>query len=84
MYESPEGINIKGISDSFLKNEGTTMLKLFTQTHETTHVFHVVGSNYGCQYDGILSQDFWKNHRATINYCDHTITINDVNNYIIH
>jgi len=54
------------------------MLKLFTETHETTHVFHVMGSSFSCQYDGILGQDFWKTYRATINYCDRTITMNDV------
>ena len=78
VYESTEGNNIKGKPYSFLKTEGKTMLKLFTQTHESTHVFHVVGSNFGCQCDGILGQDFWKNHRATINYCDRTVTMKDV------
>jgi len=77
-YESNEGINIKGISSSVLRTEGTTRLKLFTPTHETTHVFHVMGDNFGCQYDGILGQDFWKNNRATINYCDRTITMGEV------
>jgi len=61
-----------------LKTEGTTLLKLFTLTHETMHIFHVMGSNFGCQYDGILGHDFWKNNRATINYCDHTITMDDI------
>ena len=78
IYESTEGISIKGISDSFLKTEGTAMLKLFTETHETTHVFHVMGSGFCCQYDGILGQDFWENYRATINYCDRTISMNEV------
>jgi hypothetical protein len=59
-YESTKGINIKGISDSFQKTEGTTILKLFIATRETTHVFYVVGSKFGCRY-GILGQDFWKN-----------------------
>ena len=77
-YESTKEINIKGISDSFFKTKGTIMLTLLTPTRETTHVFHVVGSNFGCQYDGILGQDFWKLHRVTINYCDRTITMNDV------
>ena len=77
-YDSTKGINIKGISDSFFKTKGTIALTLFTQTHEATHVFHVVGSNFGCQYDGILGQDFWKLHRATINYCDCIITMSDV------
>ena len=78
MDESMEGISIKGISDSFLKTKGTAMLKLFTETHETTHVFHVMGSSFSCQFYGILGQDFWKIYRATINYCDRTITMNDV------
>ena len=37
-----------------------------------------MGNNFSCQYDGILGQDFWKNNRATINYCDRTITMDDV------
>ena len=77
-YESTEGINIKGISNSLLKTEGTARLKLVTPTHETTHVFHVMGINFSCHYDGILGHDFWKNDRATINYCDRTITMDDV------
>ena len=77
-YESTKRINLKGISDLILKTEGTTALKLFTPTHVTTHIFHVVGSDFGCQYDGILGQDFWKRYEATINYCDHTVTMNDV------
>ena len=77
-YEPTKGINVRGISNSLLKTEGTTTLKLFTPTHETTHVFHAMGNNFGCQYDGILGQDFWKNNRATINYCDCTITMDDV------
>lgn len=66
-----------GISDSILKTEGTATLKLFTQTHEPTHVFHVVGSNFGCQYNGILGQDFWKK-QSYHTYCDRTITMSDV------
>ena len=53
-------------------------MKLFTETHETEHIFHVMGSGFSCQYDGILGQDFWRKYRATINYCDRTITMNDV------
>jgi hypothetical protein len=78
IYESTKKINLKGISDLILKTEGTTALKLLTSTHETIHVFHVVGSDFGCQYDAILGQDFWKKYRATINYCDRTITMSDV------
>jgi len=77
-YESTKGISIKGISSSLLRTEDTTRLKLFTPTHETTHVFHVMGNDFSYQYDGILGQDFWKNNRATINYCDRTITMDEV------
>jgi len=77
-YESTEGISIKGISSSCLRTEGTARLKLFTPTHETTHVFHVMGNDFGYQYDGILGHDFWKTHRSTINYCDRTITMGEV------
>lgn len=76
--ESTKGINIKGIFSSLLRTECTTRLKLFTPTHETTHVFHVMGNDFGCQYYGILGQDFWKNNRDTINYCDRTITMDEV------
>jgi len=77
-YDPTKEINIKGISESFLKTKGTTELTLFTPTHETTHVFHVVGSNFGSQYDGILGLNFWKLHRATIDYCSRIITMSDV------
>ena len=61
-----------------MRTEGTARLKLFTPTHETTHVFHVMGNDFGYQYDGILGHDFWKTHRSTINYCDRTITMGEV------
>jgi len=77
-YASTKGINIKGVSSSLLRTESTTRLKLSTPTHETTHVFHVMGNDFGCQYDGILGQDFWKNNETTINYCDRTITMGQV------
>jgi hypothetical protein len=79
-YESTKGINIKGISDSLLKTEGTTTLRLFTSTHETTHThthtFHILVSDFGCQYDGILGQDFWKDE--TSNYCNCTVTMGEL------
>ena len=77
-HKSTKGINIKEIPSSLLKTEGTTRLKLFTPTHETTHVFNVMGNNFSCPYDGILGHDFWKNNTATINYCDRTIIMDDV------
>jgi hypothetical protein len=37
-------IHIKGISNTVRKTELSVVLKLFTDTYETTHTFHVVGS----------------------------------------
>ena len=65
-YEPTKGINVKGISNSLLRTEGTVMLKLLTLTHETNHLFHVMGEGFDCRYDGILGQDFWKDKGATI------------------
>jgi hypothetical protein len=59
-FEPANGISVKGISDALLRTEGTVLLRLFTLTHETTHLFHVMGENLGCSYGGILGQDFWK------------------------
>lgn len=77
-YRHTEGINVKGISNTLIKTEGTVVLKLLTPTHETTHTFHVMGDSFDCQYDGILGRDFWKDKNATINYCDRTITMGKV------
>jgi hypothetical protein len=39
----PENIvEIKGISKGVMKTKGRVNLKLFTDTHETTHDFHVL------------------------------------------
>jgi len=57
-FEPANGISVKGISDALLRTEGTVLLKLFTLTHETTHLLHVMGEDFGCRYDGILGQDF--------------------------
>jgi hypothetical protein len=77
-YESAKGIGIKAISNSLLRTEGTTMLKVFTSTHKTTHLFHIMGNEFSCQYDGILGRDFWRNNGATVNCCDRTITMGEV------
>ena len=77
-YESTKGINMKGISNELLRTEGTVMLKLFTLTHETTHLFHVMGEGFDCRYDRILGQDFWKEKGATIDYCNREITMGEV------
>jgi hypothetical protein len=72
------GINIKGISNTIMKTEGTIMLKLFTDTHETTQAFHVVGNDFGIKYAGILGRDFFKYKQSIINYCDRQILMGDV------
>lgn len=77
-YEPTKGISVRGIANALLRIEGTVTLKLLTPTHETTHIFHIMGDSFDCLYDGILGQDFWKNKRATINYCDRTITMGKV------
>ena len=77
-HKPTQGINVKGISNSLIRTEGTVMLKLLTPTHETTHSFHIKGDSFDCQYDGILGQDFWIDKEATINYCDRKITMGEV------
>jgi hypothetical protein len=44
-YQLYEGVDIKGISNTIMITEGTIDLQLFTDTHETTHTFHVLGEN---------------------------------------
>jgi hypothetical protein len=77
-YEPTKGINMKGISNALLRTEGTAALKLLTPTHETTHTFHIMRNSFECNYDGILGQDFWKDKRAFINYCDRKIIMGEV------
>ena len=77
-YALKGGISIKGISDTIMKTEGTLTLKLFTDAHETTHTFHIVGSEFGIQYDGILGRDFFEDKQSIISYCDQQIIMGDV------
>jgi len=77
-YEPTEGIDVKGISNALLRTEGTVLLKLFTLTHETTHLFHVMGEGFDCRYNGILGQDFWRDKGAIIDYCNREITMGEV------
>jgi hypothetical protein len=53
-FEPANGISVKGISDALLGTEGTVLLILFTLTHETAHLVHVMGEDLGCRRDGIL------------------------------
>jgi hypothetical protein len=37
-----------------------------------------MGDSFDCRYDGILGQDFWKDKRATIDYCNCVITMGEI------
>jgi len=65
---------VKGISDALLRTEGTVLLKLFTLTRETIQLFHVMGEDFGCIYDGILGLE----GGATIDYCNRVIAMSEV------
>jgi hypothetical protein len=41
-----------------MKTEGSIDLQLFTDTHESVYMFHVLGDNSNLHYDAILGQDF--------------------------
>jgi hypothetical protein len=77
-YQYSDGINDKGISNSVLKTEGTTELKLPTTTHETTLTFHIMGSDFQFQCDGIIGRGFWEEKRDTISYCNREIIMGDI------
>ena len=76
-YHFCEGVNIKGISNTIMKTEGTIDLKLFTDTHETTHTFHVLRENCELPYDAILGKNFFETRKSVINYCSRQIIMND-------
>jgi len=57
-YQWHKGMNTKGISNTVMKPVGKIDLKLFTDTHETTHTFHVLRGNFETHYDAILGKDF--------------------------
>jgi len=77
-YEPTKGTNVKGISDVLSRTTGTLLLKWFTLTHETSHLFHVIGDNFDFRYYGILDQEIWKGKRSTIDYCNSVIIMGDV------
>jgi len=52
------GVDI-GISNSVTRTVGTIDLKLFTETHETMHTFHVLGEDSEMHYDAILGKNFF-------------------------
>ena len=77
-YQFHDGVNIKGISSTVMKTEGTVELKLFTETHETIHTFHVLGKDFEMHYDAILGKDFLEEKESVINYCSRQIVMNEV------
>ena len=58
-YRFHEGLDIKGISNTVMRTEGTIELKLFTETRVTTNTFHVLGMDSEMLYDVILGKDFF-------------------------
>ena len=72
------GIKVKGTVNTVMKTEGPIMLKLFTDTHETTHTFHVVRKEFGIQYDGILGRNFFEDKQSIINYCNQRVIMGNV------
>jgi hypothetical protein len=76
-YQWHKGINIKGISNTVMKTVGKIYLKLFTDTHETTRAFHVIGGNFETPSNAILGKDFLEERERVINYCSRQIVINN-------
>jgi hypothetical protein len=60
-----------------MKTEGTIDLKLFTDTHETTHTFLVLGGKSELPYDAILGKHFFEMREGVINYCSRQIIMNN-------
>ena len=77
-YQFHKGIDIKGISNTVMRTEGTVELKLFTETHVTTRTFHVLGKESEIQYDAILGKDFLEERESLINYCSRQLVMNEV------
>jgi hypothetical protein len=50
-YEPTNGINVQGISEAPLRTQGI-VLKFFTSTHGTAHLFHGMGEDFGSRYGG--------------------------------
>jgi hypothetical protein len=55
-FKSDYAAEVKGTSSAIMTNMGTVNLRLYTDTHETTHDFHVIGDTFQLQYGGILGK----------------------------
>jgi len=76
-YHVHEGADIKGISNTVMRTEGITDLKLFTETHETMHTFHVLGEYSEMHYDAFFGKDFLEERESVINYCSRQLVMNN-------
>jgi len=76
-YQWHKGMNIKGISNTVIKTVGKIDLKLLTDTHKTTHTFHVLEGNFETHYDAISGKDFLEERESVINYCSRQIAMNN-------
>jgi len=61
-----------------MRTEGTVELKLFTETHETTHTFHVVGRDSEMHYAQFWVSIFLEERESVINYCSRQLVRNEV------
>jgi len=77
-YQFHKEVDIKGISKAVMRTEGTVELKLFTETHETTHTFHDLGEDSEMHCGAILGKDFLEERDSVINYCSRQLVMNEV------
>ena len=73
-----EEVDINGVSKAVMRTEGTVELKHFTETHETTHTFHVLGEDSEMHCDAILGKGFLEERDSVIIYCSRQLVMNDV------
>jgi len=59
-------VGIKGISNAVMRTAGTIDLKLFSDTHEIVHTYHVLGENSEMHYNAILGKDFFLGGRGEV------------------
>jgi hypothetical protein len=62
-------MEIKEISNTVMETLGKIDLKLFTDTHGTTHTFHVLGGKFDTLCHAILGKEFLEERKSVINYC---------------
>jgi hypothetical protein len=55
-YQWHKRMEITGISNTVMKTLGKIKLNMFTDTHETTHTFNVLGGKFDTLCDAILGK----------------------------